>query len=290
MLVSAMTRFIWSLRARASLLAGLGALVCVSRDGQAQRVTYSGSLQFATGDYLFSARTSSLYLANGISFTSGRWRGSLTVPVVAQDGGWVQYSGGGVIPSGGMRRDANMPNNAERHGEMMSLGSNSGHGELGLGDPILRADLDLVRSRTGTVNLRLTSAVKAPVASVETGFGTGAWDAGAGLSYAQSLANTFLFGDAMFWKLGDGPRFALRDVVSYAVGVGRPLPGRRLAVLASVLGATSFLRGVPAPLQLGGGLSYRSPDGRGMSLSGLVGITRSAPELAIALGWQVPLS
>lgn len=171
----------------------------------------------------------------------------------------------------------------------MSPQGNAGHGEVGLGDPVVRMEVDIARSGAGTAVLRLTSAVKAPVARVETGFGTGAWDAGAGLSYSQSLSGTFLFGDAMFWKLGDGPTFPLRDVVSYAFGAGRPLAGRRVAILASVLGATPFANGVPAPVQAGGGLSYRWASERGVSLSGLVGLTRSAPDLAVAMGWQVPL-
>ena len=283
-----MTPFSLRPRPTASFLAALGTLVCASVDLPAQRLEYFGSVQVATGDYLFSARTSSVYFANGIAVTGGRWRGSVSVPIVAQDAGWVQYSGGVVIPSGGMH-GGDTRRGGEGRGGMMPTQDNAGHGEMGLGDPIVRADFDLVQTGGGRALLRLTSAIKAPVAKVATGFGTGAWDAGAGLSYSQLLGATFLFGDATFWKLGDGPDFRLRDIVTYAVGAGRPLPGRRLAVLASMLGSTSFISGVPAPMQVGGGLSYRSASGRGMSFSSLVGLTRSAPDIAIATGWQVPL-
>ncbi len=271
-----------------SLVAALAALVCASTDLPAQRLNYFGSVQFATGDYVFSARTSSVYFVNGIALTGGRWRGSVTVPIVAQDARWVQYGGGIAIPSGGMY-DRGTRRGGDTRGGMMSTRDNAAHGAMGLGDPILRADFDLVEAGGGQSILRITSAIKAPVARIETGFGTGAWDAGAGLSYSQLIGDTFLFGDATYWMLGDGPNLRLRDIGTFALGVGRPLPGRRLVVLASMLGSTSFIRGVPAPMQVGGGVSYRSASGRGVSVSSLVGLTRSAPDIAIAAGWQVPL-
>ena len=283
-----MTLFPRRSRVTASFLAALGVFAFASDPLSAQRLDYFGSVQFSSGDYVFAARTSSVYFANGVSFTGGRWRGSVTVPIVAQDAGWVQYSGGVVIPTGGMH-DGGASRSGDTRGGMMSTRDNAAHGAMGLGDPILRADFDLVQTGGGLSLLRITSAIKAPVASVETGFGTGAWDAGAGLSYSQLMGDMFLFGDATFWRLGDGPDYRLRDIVTYAVGVGRPLPGRRLAVLASMLGSTSFISGVPAPTQVGGGVSYRSASGRGLSVSSLVGLTRSAPDIAIAAGWQVPL-
>ena len=47
-------------------------------------LTYSGALQAATGNYLYSERTNSVYLYNGIAFAATRWRVSATVPLIAQ--------------------------------------------------------------------------------------------------------------------------------------------------------------------------------------------------------------
>ena len=258
-----------------------------------QQVTYTGSVQVASGDYTFAHRTTSLYVANGLTLAAGRWRAAVSVPVIAQDAGWVQYVGSGLFPSGGMHQsDERSPRESPRDGMgggMTSPQSEADHAEVGLGDPIGRVELDVLRDGAGIPIVRLTGAVKAPVASVARGLGTGAWESGAGVSFARSFSGTFLFADATYWALSDAPSIALHDIVSYGAGVGRPLPGGRLALLGSVLGTTRIVAGVPGPLQAGGGLSYRTAAGRVVSLSLLRGFTRSAPDLSVGFGWQVPL-
>ena len=171
----------------------------------------------------------------------------------------------------------------------MSPQSEASHGEMGVGDPVGRVELDVLRNEWGAPMVRLAVAAKAPITSVGTGFGTGAWDVGAGVSVARAIRGTFLFADATYWSLGDGPGLELRDILAYGAAIGRHLRGGRYSVLASVLGTTPVIAGVPAPLQAGTGVSYQAASGRSLSISALVGLTRSAPDVAIGLGWQVPL-
>lgn len=255
----------------------------------AQEWTYTGSIQVATGDYIFTERTTGLYFANGLALVSGRLRASMNLPIVAQSAGWVQYVGGGIVPSGGMHRDSTASPGAGMRNGMMSPQSEASHGEIGIGDPIGRLELDVLQNEWGAPMLRLSVAAKAPLASIGSGFGTGAWDVGAGASLARSIAGTFLFADVMYWSLGDVPGFELRDIVSYGAAIGRPVHGGRFSVLASVLGTTPIIAGVPAPLQAGTGVSYLTASGRSLSVSALLGLTRSAPDVALGLGWQVPL-
>lgn len=77
-------------------LALAGALVVLAvRPARAQSLSYIGGLQYAAGDYIFTQRTWSAYLSNGLSWSAGRLRASASVPLVMQDAGWVQYSGAG---------------------------------------------------------------------------------------------------------------------------------------------------------------------------------------------------
>jgi hypothetical protein len=283
-----MIRLAWAFRV-ASPLWFAGSSVFAAFPLGAQQLTYTGSIQLANGDYVFTERSTSLYFANGLTLVSGRLRASVSLPIVAQSAGWVQYTGGGIVPSGGMHRDSSASPGAGMRNGMMSPQSEASHGAMGVGDPIGRLELDVLRDGWGTPMIRLAVAAKAPIASLGTGFGTGAWDVGAGFSVARAIGGTFLFADAMYWSLGDAPGLKLRDILSYGAAIGRPLRGGRFSVLASVLGTTPIIADVPAPLQAGTGVSYLTSSGRSFSISALLGLTRSAPDVAIGLGWQVPL-
>ena len=282
-----MIRLAWTSRVASPLWLAASAFAAFPLG--AQQLTYTGSIQLANGDYVFTERSTSLYFANGLTLASGRFRASVSLPIVAQSAGWVQYTGGGLVPSGGMHRDSSASASAGMRNGMMSPQSEASHGEMGVGDPVGRLEVDVLRNEWGAPMIRLAVATKAPVASIGSGFGTGAWDVGAGASLTRTLAGNFLFVDVMYWSLGDGPGLELRDILSYGAAIGRPLSGGRYSVIASVLGTTPIIAGVPAPLQAGTGLSFQTASGRSLSISALLGLTRSAPDVAIGLGWQVPL-
>ena len=71
--------------AAASLLGAPGA--------GAQEVTYSGSLQYATGAYVFADRTHSAYLSSGLSVRGGRFELGVSVPLIFQNSQLVSGSG-----------------------------------------------------------------------------------------------------------------------------------------------------------------------------------------------------
>lgn len=270
-------------------MAAASAAAIVAVPLAAQQLVYTGSLQVATGDYVFTSRTSNLYFASGLRLGLGRVGASVTVPVVVQSSGWVQYVGGGMLPSGG-RHAGDGPDPHGMGSGMMSPASDAAGSVAGLGDPVGRLELDVLRDNGGASRARLTLAAKAPMASFERGLGTGAWDVGAGLSVTQPVDGVLLFGDVVYWSLGDVPDLNLKDVVSYSAGVGRPFPGGRVSLLASVLGTTSYVSGIAGPVQAGAGIGYHTASGRSVSLSLLGGLTRSAPDFAAAMSWQSPLS
>lgn len=270
-------------------VAFLALAVAGARGLAAQRVTYTGSVQVANGDYTFGERTTSLYFASGLSLDASRLHLTVSVPVVAQSAGWVQSVGGGVVPSGGMHSEESSASGHGRNGMMQTAQSNAQHSVWGIGDPIARADLDVVRSAAGAPVLRAGIAAKMPVAALGDGYGTGQWDYGAGLSAAATVGDGFLFADATYWALGDPATVDLHNIVSYGLGAGRPLKGGRFAFLASVLGTTPVAAGVPAAVQASGSVSYRTDSGRSVLFTALAGLSPSAPDVAFGLGWRVPI-
>ena len=287
--------------AGARLVLGGMAFLAAAAAASAQELTYAGSLQFATGDYLFPERMSSLYLATGLALVSGRLRATVTVPVIVQDAGWVQYGGSGPVPTGGMPGHDAADDRATggpggipggMHGGRITPRSGTEGSHAGIGDPLARLEISMLRGARGLRGLQALSVVaaaKAPLAEASSGFGTGRWDYGAGLAVASEISGTFLFADATYWVLGDTPALRFRDPVAYGVSVGRLTRSGRVGVLASLTGTTSALAGVTGPVLVGGGVSYRWPSGRGVSSSVAFGVTDSAPAVSLGAGWQIPL-
>lgn len=255
----------------------------------AQSLAYTGSAQLSTGEYVFARRTTSLYVANGLALTNGRFRWSLSLPVILQDAGWVQYSGGGLVATGGMHDGAGAGGRGGMGDGMMSPQSEAAHAEIGLGDPVARAEAELLGGGGLGPSISLVASAKAPVASADRGFGTGEWDVGGGLAVASMVGGTFIFADARYWRLGDSPSLELRDALWYSAALGRTVHDGRVALVASMTGSTRILEGAAPPLQLGVGVSYRLLAGRTVSASAAVGLTASSPDISLGVGWQVPL-
>lgn len=261
---------------------------------QSPPFTWIGSVQYATGEYIFTQRTWSLYISNGVAWNSGRLRVTASLPVVVQDAGWVQYGGGGMmLPTGGITNGASGGSagmmGGSMHGNSNEPSSNMPFSNLGIGDPIGRVEYDVVSVDGSYTRVSIVGSAKAPLANVNHGFGTGKWDAGAGISGRTVRGAMMFFGDAMYWSLGNPLGASLRNVVAYNVAVGRQLASDRWSVLATVSGATSYWPGLDAPVQAGFGIGHLLKSGTHVSVLGAVGLTRTAPSLSVGLGWRVPL-
>jgi len=266
----------------------------------AQSLSYFGGLQYAAGDFIFTQRTWSAYLSTGLSWSVGRVRVSASIPLVMQPAGWLQYSGAGMmVPTGGvLGSPAGSTGNGSGMGNGMSGGtmtpsSGMSNGmllsQVGIGDPIARIDVAVVRGDADHPALSLVGTVKAPLADVSRGYGTGEWDVGAGLSGALSVRGMSVFAEAVYWKLGNPPGASLRNAVAYALSIGRTLPQSHWSVLGTVSGASSLWTGLEAPVQAGMGVGYLFDSGSSVFATAAAGLTRTAPAISTGLGWRVPL-
>lgn len=270
---------------------------------QAQTVQYTGSLQYATGNYFFVERTNSVYLSNGLNLSTDRVNLSASVPVIFQSTPWVSYSMMGGIPSGGpqqgavRRRGGGMGNGGHGGGSggnrrsELALPDTANYDQIGLGDPSARVDVEVIRVENTGSRISLIGSAKAPLADVDRGFGTGAWDAGLGGGLSQRLGRWFLFGEAVYWWMGDMDDLSLQNAVSYAASVGRAFRQGQIGVLVSLSGYTSeIVDGVDPPLQAGAGVNYTFSDG-GYSLnaSASFGLSDSSSDVSFGIGWQIEL-
>ncbi len=262
----------------------------------AQALSWTGAVQGSSGDYGFGERASSLSITNGLTLSAGRLRVSASLPVIMQSDPWVTQVGAGRFPYGGPRHGA---------GDSVSMHAGPGHGgggggpagadtgsfdTIGIGDPLMFATLELARTARGNMSLSATTGVKAPVGSVSQGFSTGEWDYGGGLALSAGSRKALLLIDAMYWKLGDMPGLELRDGISYGATVGTFVGRRRVSLLASILGSSRVTDAASAPVQLGVAVGYLSSARRSVNVGIYAGLTRSAPDISLTIGWGVPLS
>jgi len=249
----------------------------------ASEVSYTGSLQFATGDYIFTERSTGLYLFNGISVQKPPFRASASISLIFQNNPWITYTGSGLIPSGGT---------TDIGGDVrgrMRLPDTTDYVDLGLGDLFLRGDIELLAMRGARPGLQISGSVKVPVADAGKGFGTGEWDAGVGLSSSLAAGGFLFMADAMYWFIGDMPGLVLEDALAYSASVGRPFSGGGIGIIASLLGYTKTYEDVDPPLQVSLGFTYLKTSGDSFNGNCSAGLTESTPDLSVSFGWQIPL-
>jgi hypothetical protein len=249
-------------------------------------ISYNGSLQMARGTYIFTVPTQGYFFFNGLTFSSRTFTLSATVPLIYQSTPYVSYTGVGVLPSGGTESSAV----SQRQGrEPVLVPEVVESAQYGVGDPVFTAGLTLIKEGRAAPAVQLSAQIKAPLADVDRGFGTGKWDYSAGVGLSKRLGNVFLFADVGYWVLGDLPELELRNAWAYAISVGHAFSGGRYSLMASYAGITEVIEGVEPPSSLGLGLSVRVGSRNSLILNAAFGLSEASPDLSLSLGWSIGL-
>lgn len=267
---------------------------------QAQNLFYSGSLQYATGSYYFTERTGSFYFSNSLGVSSDRLSIYVSFPLIYQNTPWVSYSrsGAGPLPTGGpqsglvdrrrQQQDSGNGSGRRKHTINPGLADTTSFSETHFGDPSVSANLKLWSSESGQTNINSNWALKFPLVDENSGFGTGAWDAGGGLSWSQRiLQNNLLMLSGMYWHLGDMDELDLNNLLSYSAAVGRTFSDGKLMGTLSFMGSTEIIDDVDPPVNVGAGLNYRVSTETNLNTNILFGLTESASDFSIGIGWSI---
>ncbi len=266
--------------------AGILLLLAAASPAPGSVFSYAGSLQFAAGSYIFNQTTIGLFLFNGITVSAGGFILSANLPLIFQSTPYISYSGAGMLPSGGSEHSQV---SGRRGGRQIILSEPVDVQEFGIGDPLLYVGLRLWKESGFLPSVQVTGQAKAPLASVEQGFGTGEWDCAGGISLSKKAGSVFLFLDLNYWKLGDLPELELKDPLSYSLSVGKPLSGGKYALLVSYSGCTRIISEVEPPSFLGIGFSYRVDSRGSLMVNASFGLSESVPDFTVSLGWTIGL-
>jgi hypothetical protein len=248
--------------------------------------SYTGSLQMARGTYIFTQPTSGYFFFNGLTFSSKTFTLAATIPLIYQTTPYVSYTGVGVLPSGGTESSSV---NQRQGREPVLVPEVVEYKQYGVGDPVIMAGLTLVKEGRAMPAVQLSGQIKAPLADVSQGFGTGEWDYSAGVGLSKKIGNVFLFADVSYWILGDLPELELQNAWAYAFSFGHAFSGGKYAFMASYSGITEVIAGVAPPSSLGLGFSVRVGTGSSLMLNAAFGLSEASPDLSLSLGWSIGL-
>lgn len=280
-------------------LYNLSIAIGASESVMAQRVTYSGSFQYSTGSYFFTDRTESFYLSNGLSIYGNRARISFNVPYVVQSSPWISYGTAGGIPTGGTGHKQvgqqgggagnQMIGSQGRGSRRIEVPDTVSYRQASFSDPSVSGSIRIYNSSNQKTNLTLNSSVKIPLSNPATGYGTGAWDVGAGLSLFHRMSTVYLFSDVMYWQMGDMEDLNLKNPFSISAGAGKAFHDGTWMVNASISGSTEIIETADPPVSLNAGVGYFISSGVSLNGTFSFGLSESSPDVSAGVGWSLRL-
>jgi hypothetical protein len=279
-------------------------------------------VSFSRGSYIFTEATNSFWLSNGLTFRAGRLTLSGTLPVIVQNSGIISFVAGQPVATGGEDSEAVGRRNK---GDPVGTHDGSGKGmdgrgsaslvadgvfrqgteppveddsttvyfrdsyEVQVGDPLLSGSLELFSSAGALRSVTLGVSAKAPLRSVESGVGTGAWDVGVGASLAAGSDRNLFLADVSWWSYGDLPDLVLDPGWMWGLSASRSFSAGRVAVSASFAGATAMVETMDAPMSVGLGLMVLPRVGRALSTGVWFGLSEASPDISLSLAWSLRL-
>jgi hypothetical protein len=259
--------------------------------GEEYRYGFGISPSFISGDYGTTDNVDVFYLPLVFKlYPSDRVRGSIVVPWVSQSSTQVISAGGGFHHIEGMN---NIDNRRTVSGSGMMMGGSTGamgdasaakDRESGLGDVVLRGEMDLLLETMDNFALVLEGSVKLPTASESKGLGTGEVDAGIAVELGRYAGSTYYYGRVGYTAVGEPSGADFDNPFLYEGGLGfNASPEVYLSF--SLEGRTSIDDDVDNPLEAVVSGDYRLR--RDLSLYGylLAGLSDGSPDFGLGIGF-----
>lgn len=257
-----------------------------------QTLTYNGSAQFATGNYFFTKNTNSFYLNSGFSFRKNGFSMSFNIPYIVQSTPWISVSSRGLIATGGPvnERVGREGTGNRREGRRIDPGAADtiSYSSASFGDPNLSGNVKLFESNRQRTSVNAGLNVKLPLADPTDGFGTGAWDFGAGVSLFQRIGSDYLWMlDVMHWRLGDMDNLEFKNPVSFSSGLGRSFSNGKWLISANIYGFTRIIEDTDPPLSSGLNAGLRVNPKMNLNANLIIGLSDSNPDVSTGFGWSL---
>ncbi len=227
----------------------------------------NASLNYESGKYGTTTRSSSLYVPFTVKRSWGDWYTSMTVPYLSQtSNGQVRNIDGRPVKIGRGR------------------GSTTSTTQSGLGDIVARGGYALMKDDPQPLDLTAVAKLKLPTADKNKGLGTGEFDAGLGLEFGKLVVPGWtVLADAYYTKIGDPPGTDLNNQVALDVGFSHLLQ-KNMTLTVLLEGSNALVSGEADSRDIRAILDYRLDEQFGAYAGGLVGLSDGSPDFGFSLG------
>lgn len=245
----------------------LGAATAQSSFASGHDWKLSTSLNYESGTYGTSTRSSSLYVPFTIKRAWDDWHASLTLPYVS------------------LSTDRQVANVGGRPARIRKGPAGTARDtQSGPGDAVLRGGYALFREDAHRVDLTVIGKIKAPTADKDKGLGTGEFDEGLGLEFAKLvMADWTLIADLAYTVIGDPSTTDLNNQTAVDIGFSHALQ-KDLTLTVLFEGSNALVSGEPHPMDLRGIFDYKLSERGALFGGGLIGLTDGSPDLGFTLG------
>lgn len=258
-------------------------ILSVSGNAQAGEWSYSGSVRYAYGNYIYTTTTRSYYFLSYLRYRTERYRLSLGLPVIGQNSSLIAYGGGGMMPrSRALSNDGMGQNHDGRMGSASE--SNVNKFDFAFGDLFLNGEYTLLNEDELMPKVALTGQLKMPTGSTSTGVSTGAWDYGLGLSLSKSESHRYAVLEVGYYWIGDAPTTDYQNALSYGVGYGHRFNSDKYGFLLYLSGYSKILQDFEAPGQFSFITNYRMNSGVTLNGGFNYGLSNTVPDFGIFAG------
>ena len=244
------------------------ALLLLAAAAGAAEWKFSTSVNYDTGDYGTSERTTSVYIPFTLKRDYGYADIAVTVPYLRQSStGLVTRVGGGPVRASG--RQATVA---------------GGSSAAGLGDILVRGGYALKEEGPRSFDLSLAWSLKLPTANRNKGLGTGEMDEGLGLEFAKKVSPGWtLLADAYYTIIGDPVGADYDNQTAFDIGFYRPV-ARDLWLTALYETRSALVAGNADPRDVSCTLDYKSSDGNHYLGGLLLGLSDGSPDIGLTIG------
>jgi len=261
----------------------LMSLIPLSNGVSAGQWTLNTSLQFSNGNYIYTTSTRAYYFYGGLTYNTGRWNISVSVPLILQNTDLIGQAGGMFFPTGEGHHDS-PAGNGMRGGRGRRSVTETTQYEWGLGDTYLAGEYQLLTEKVNFPSVSLNGQIKIPTASTEKKFGTGELDWSIGISLRKMVRSYLFFVDGGFLNIGDPSGVTYRNPFYEGIGMGKFLMNNNLSFLLYFQNYSRILDDYDPPRQISLGTYYKMNSRQLLSLNISLGLSETSPDYLISMG------
>jgi hypothetical protein len=252
------------------------------------------SLQYASGNYLYTERLNSYFLYGGIRYETMDYSIDLSIPFIASNGQNASQFGNIYMPNHMGSVISGMGGGPGGHGGGHIMGNadqyySSSPEYYGIGDLNLYANYNLLNQFSSALGWSIGGYIKFPTASTANGFGTGKFDFSLSTTIKKNFGTYLVYASGGYIALGEPDSLNYTNPYTLNIGVGKLFNDGDVSALISYSLYSKILDAYQMPQELSLGLNIMSNNKITYTFIGSAGLSNSTPDFVLSAGLKYNL-